>query len=141
MCISLTEKQALGALAATTWSLPTISGSLVLTKAWTTHPSLTSRRVGVFIFKRLVTHKCTGTNPTFCKKGTTVADVHKVAYCIKCHYDVFPSTLASSVTDEHRKAFVTKCIPMAIDNQGNIKPGSRCTGDDLTRAGASIAGF
>ena len=93
------------------------------------------------MFKRIVTHTCTGKKSTFCKEGTTVADVHKVAYCIKCHYDVFPHKAAISVTNTHRQAFVKNCVPGAIDSQGNIKPSSRCTGDDLKRAQASVAGF
>ena len=59
-------------------SAPELLRNLVATKAYVTHPHKASRNVGVVIFKRLVMHRCTGTNPAFCKKGTEVADVFKV---------------------------------------------------------------
>ena len=57
---------------------------MVLTKVWATHPTKASKSVGIVMFKRLVTHKCTGNKPAFCKRGDTVADVYKVGYCVNC---------------------------------------------------------
>ena len=99
------------------------------------------------MFKRLVTHTCTGTNPIFCKKNSatgkmpTVADVHKAGYCIKCNYKPFPHRFAKYTKLKHRKNFVNKCLPRAIDKAGKIKKEFRCTGQDMEYAKAAIAGF
>jgi len=63
------------------------NNTLVLTKAWVAHPSHTEKSIGVFMFKRLVTHICTAPResrlidrqeqPFAGKKGPTIADVHK----------------------------------------------------------------
>ena len=87
-----------------------------------------------------MTHTCTGQNPASCTKGATVADVHKVGYCVKCHFNVFPWA-AGAVKEEQRTSFVTKCLPKAIDKEGNIEPTFRCTGEDMKMAMASISGF
>merc|ERR1719324_651927 len=126
---------------------------MVLTKVWVTHPHKASKKVGVVLFKRLVTHTCTGQNPAFCTKGATVADVYKVGYCVKCHYgkpakdqDVFPQTWAQATKSKHRIKFVKKCLPKnwaatALDEEGNIKDKFRCSDEDWKHARASITGF
>lgn len=142
---------ALDPFAFTTRKFPTLKNfdsqkSVVLTKAWVTHPHKASKKVGVVMFKRLVTHTCTGHNPAFCTKGATVADVYKVGYCVKCQTAVFPQTWAQATTQGHRIKFVNKCIPnnwaaTALDKEGNIKKKFRCTGKDWEHARASITGF
>ena len=87
----------------------------------------------------LVTHTCTGENPA-CTKGATVADVHKVGYCVKCHFNAFVGN-AEKVTRKMREEFVKKCLPKAIDEKGDIKSAFRCTGANMEKAKASIAGF
>ena len=139
-CLSLVTPWALAGLTATTYKFPAPGSSLVLTKAFVTHPHKADRKVGTVLFKRLVTHTCTGSTSA-CKKGTTVADVFKVGVCVKCDYNVFPSDKAKDAKDEHKKSFVTKCLPTAIDAKGAVKAASRCTGDDKKFAEASIAGF
>jgi hypothetical protein len=139
-CNSLDSDISLASIAVTTYKFPAPGSSLVLTKAFVTHPNNAHKRVGVVMFKRLVTHTCTRSTSA-CKKGTTVADVFKVGVCVKCDYDVYPSTLAKRATDEHRKSFVNTCLPKAIDAKGAVKAGFRCTGGDKTYADASVAGF
>ena len=142
VCEYLTHDHAIPGTAMTTWKFPTLGKeSLVLTKVWVTHPTKASKPVGLVLFKRLVTHTCTGENPAFCTKGATVADVHKVGYCVKCHYDVFPSVFANRAKNKHRRSFVRNCLPKAIDENGNIKPAFQCTGKDKKKAMASISGF
>merc|ERR1712195_195657 len=58
--------------------------NLVATKALVTHPNGASKDVGVVMFKRMVMHRCTGTNTKFCKKGDKVADVFKQGFCVQC---------------------------------------------------------
>lgn len=126
----------------TTRKFPTLGNSLVLTKAFVTHPHRASLPVGIYMFKRLVTHKCTGKNPTFCKSGTTVADVYKTGVCVKCDYDVFKTILAHQATIKHRESFVNTCLPKAINNTtGELNVDFLCSGSDLEAAEASIAGF
>ena len=67
--------------------------------------------------------------------------MHKVGYCVKCHFDVFPHVAAGKAKHKHRKSFVEKCLPKAIDENGNIKPAFECERDDLKMAMASISGF
>ena len=66
------------------YSFPSLGKNLVLTKAWSTKVhegvsySKTANDVGVFMFKRLVTHTCIGKKEVSkggCKKGTIVAGV------------------------------------------------------------------
>lgn len=141
-CKHLHASAAMLGLAETTWSFPGIGkGSLVLTKTWVTHPGGSHKSVGVVIFKRLVTHTCSGERPRFCKKGVTVADVHKVGYCVKCHYSVFGSMFARKAKTKHRKSFVKRCLPKAIDQNGNVKPAFQCDPENLKFAKASIVGF
>merc|ERR1711871_552797 len=127
--------------AQTTWKYATLGDSLVLTKSMIAHPALSHKKVGVFMFKRIVSHKCTGHNTNACKKGSVVTDVVKLGWCIQCDYDVFSDERAARATDEQRKDFMTNCVPKAIDANGAIKKDYKCTGDDERRAGASIAGF
>ena len=140
-CQPLTLMQAFTGMTLTTWRFPGIGKSLVLTKTWVTTPHKSDRRVGIVMFKRLVTHTCSGERPNFCEKGATVADVHKVGYCVKCHYNVFPSDDATKANNRHRKSFVESCLPKAIDEKGNIKPAFQCDPKDSKLASASIAGF
>jgi hypothetical protein len=51
--------------------------------------------MGIVMFKRLTI--CTGKTPA-CKAGTTVADVHKVGYCVTCPEPVLKSKWASRAT-------------------------------------------
>lgn len=140
--------------------------SMVLTKVRVSGVHLASSSVGVLIFKRLVTHTCTGKGKAgSCTKGARVADVYKEGYCIKCrshdgkrttknervfaprgkHNEV--ATEASLVTDDQRREFLDKCLKRsdytlkAIDKDGNIEPKFECKGDDLKKAEASIVGF
>ena len=138
-CMVLHGGAALAGIAATTYQFPAPGNLLVLTKAFVTHPHKAHRRVGIVMFKRLVTHTCT--RSTSACKGTTVADVFKIGVCVKCNYDVFPSEKAKDAKEKHKKSFVTKCLPTAIDAKGAVKVAFRCTGDDKKLAEASIAGF
>ena len=141
-CQSLTDMAALTGSILTTRKFPTLGNSLVLTKAFVTHPHKASRSVGIYMFKRLVTHKCTGKNPTFCKSGTTVADVYKTGVCVKCDYDVFEVKFAAQATIKHRESFVNTCLPKAINNTtGELNVDFLCSETDLRYAEASIAGF
>ena len=141
-CVELTRSSALGGIARNNWNFSILGKkSLVLTKAWVTHPHRTSKRVGIVLFKRLVTHTCTGENPASCTKGATVADVHKVGYCVKCHFNVFRTIYAALATKKERISFVQKCLPKAVDEKGNIKPAFQCTGEDKKKAMASISAF
>jgi len=126
------------------WKFVVIGKTMLATKGFVSHPSGASRRIGVFMFKRVVTHKCTGSNPRFCLKGTLVADVYKVGYCVRCHYNVFPSIWTQLMSKDHRerKDFVNKCLPRAVDKKtGRVKPAFRCTGDDLKKAQGAIAAY
>ena len=138
--MDLSHPYALAGLAVTTYKFPAPGSSLVLTKAFVTHPHKAHRSVGIVMFKRLVTHTCTGSSSA-CKKGTTVADVFKVGVCVKCDYDVFPSDKAKAATEKHKKSFVDTCLPKAVDAKGAVKAAFRCTGGDKKLAEASIAGF
>ena len=107
---------------------------------FSTHPHKASRKVGIVMFKRLVTHTCTGSTSA-CKKGTTVADVLKIGVCVKCDYNVFLMKTAMEAKKKEKKDFVKTCLPKAIDANGAVKADFRCTGDDKKYADASVAGF
>jgi len=77
-----------------TWRFPHLNASdpqpgkreilnMVATKAKIVKVDLAARDAGMLIFKRLVTHTCTG-KTSACIKGTTVADVTKDSYCVVC---------------------------------------------------------
>ena len=51
----------------------------VITKMLVAHPDHASEDVGVFVFKRLVTHICTGAKPGACEQGEIAVDVMKVS--------------------------------------------------------------
>ena len=149
-CTSLDHGTVLKGVATTTWNFPVLgNSSLVLTKAWVTHPSMADKRVGVVMFKRLVTHTCTGARPSFCKKGDTVADVYKLSYCIKCinqttlqPQNVFKHTHSEFTTTLERKQFLEECLPNAVNaSTGKIKTGFQCGDDDQLKAMASLAIF
>ena len=117
-----------------------------MTKVFTTHPNKAKESVGVVMFKRLVTHTCTGKNPAACKKGAdgkmpVVADVHKMGFCVDCREKIFPNRAVGYMTEESQKDFLNKCLPKAIDDKGAIKDAYKCTGKDKILAEASIAGF
>lgn len=117
-------------------------GSSVITKAWITHPHNASPEVGVFVFKRIVTHLCSGKTGT-CIKDTPIADVHKVAYCVKCpktfrgeslepawfkspqawtkHYE-WPHTIPVADVKEFGKV----CFSKAFDPLGEVYPDFDC---------------
>ena len=53
-------------------SVPKALRNFVATKASVTHPNTASLDVGLFMFKRLVVHRCTGLNPAcLLQKGRT----------------------------------------------------------------------
>ena len=60
-----------------------MKGNLVVTKAEVAHPNKASKNVGIFMFKRVVSHNCTGNGKAVeeggCKKDSEVTDVAKVA--------------------------------------------------------------
>ena len=129
-----------------TWKFPFLgSDSMVSTKAWITHPQGADRRVGVFIFKRLVSHRCTGRagKASLCTKDTIVADVYKYASCVRCNDGPAPfeSKWAGDVEKRHRKDFSDRCLKQAIGVDGKVKKGFRCTKTDLKYAQAAIATF
>jgi len=77
-----------------TWRFPHLNASvpqpgtreiinMVATKTKVLKVNLAARDAGMLIFKRLVTHTCTG-KTSACIKGTTVADVTKDSYCVVC---------------------------------------------------------
>lgn len=126
-----------------TWKFPFLgSDSMVATKAWITHPQAAHKRVGVFMFKRLVSHRCTGRagKASLCTKGTIVADVYKYAICVRCDYDVFKNRWAGAVNNTHRTSFSNRCLKRAIVNN-KVHKGFRCTKEDLKYAQAAIAAF
>ena len=49
----------------TSYKFPGAKGDLVATKALVAHPNRADRSAGLFAFKRLVTHTCTGKRPEF----------------------------------------------------------------------------
>ena len=127
-----------------TWKFPFLgSDSMVATKAWITHPQGADRPVGVFMFKRLVSHKCTGRagKASLCTQGTIVADVYKYASCVRCDYDVFETKWAGNAEKRHRMDFSNKCLKRAIGVNGEVKKRFRCTKEDLKYAQAAIATF
>lgn len=114
--------------------------TMVVTKAWVTHPDLAPRNVSVLMFKRIVAHKCTN-NP-----NTTCADVHKMSQCIQCREPVFGEEEGQisnefHQTDGQRKYFLEKCFPNATDNQGNIKTFHECDQESVDKAKATLAAF
>ena len=154
-CVSLNQKTVTRAIATTcpNCPLPGLGGTaLVVTKVMVTHPHKASEPVGVVMFKRLVTHTCTGKG-TGCKADPTtgkmpvVADVHKVGFCVKCKtasgqdYDVFKSTHGHLAEDEHKQDFVKTCLPRAIGTDGDILPDFKCKGKDKEYADATILAF
>jgi len=90
-CLGFSQGWALKGFAMNSWYFPTLGKNLVTTKVWVTHPTRASKSVGVVIFKRLVTHVCTGAKPSACRRGDTVADVYKIGYCIRCPKNFFGS--------------------------------------------------
>merc|ERR1719310_2722111 len=125
-----------------TFNFVGLGSSLVLSKVYVTHPNQADRKVGILMFKRVVSHTCTGNYiKSTCTKGTTVADVFKVGLCVKCNYDVFPHVKTKHQRDEHKLSFLNTCLPAAIDANGAVKSGFKCTGDDDKRAKAVLAGF
>jgi len=139
----------------TTFKFPGAVGELVATKIFVTHPHKAHRSVGLFAFKRLVTHTCTGKRPTFCKKGTKVADVYKEAYCVKCpkaRYNttkckgkakctVFHTHRSTEIEPDERVAFIKQCLPNAFHVNGTIKTQYECTGDNAKYARAVAMSF
>lgn len=143
VCQSLSSATAVAGAAKNTLDKFPIIGkeSKVLTKAWVTHPHMASKPVGVVMFKRLVSHTCTGKGKRgFCQKGATVFDVHKVGYCVKCDKNVFDSS-AAKTEDKERESFVEKCLPKAITAKGKIHPKFRCGEEDKELASAAISAF
>jgi len=146
-----------------TYQFPGIVGQLMATRILVTHPIQAHQSVGLFVFKRLATHTCTGKRPIFCKKGTKVADVYKVAYCVKCpeaRYNtanckgkakctLFPSRYSGhaytkkkhTITHAERLAFVSQCLPNALHVNGTIKTQYECKGRDAKFAGAVAMSF
>ena len=139
----MTDEVALTGIVQSTRKFPTLGNALVITKAWVTHPNKASPRVGVYMFKRVVTHKCTGEYPDFCQKGATVVDVYKTGVCVKCHYDVFPNKLARETNDTHRISFVEKCLPKAVNQTtGGLKTEFLCSDSkDASWAEATLTAF
>jgi len=146
-CNDFTHDSAIKGVAMTSFRFPTVGntsapkgGNLVLTKSFVTHPNKASKNVGMFMFKRLVTHLCTGKTKA-CKKGQTVADVMKVGYCVNCDKDVFGSIFSESQTHDEKKTFAKDCIPKAFKADGKLKSSFKCSDSDMQFARASLAGF
>jgi len=165
-CQALTLPAALGGFAITTYLFPggicdssaprhprLLGKNLVATKALVAHPNRADANVGVVMMKRVVTHRCTGIKPAFCKKGVEVADVFKQGFCVKCKSKkytradcgnsctVFSKTKAQYATDEERTAFINECVKEAFTSEGVMKDDYQCSGEDLMRASASIKAF
>ena len=154
LCIDLRNSIALGGTAQTArWDVLG-NNTNVVTKVVSTHPDRARKEVGIVMMKRLITHTCTGHRPAYCKKGTTVADVHKVGYCIKCQpieewyrrgssqgdYP-FKDRRAAMVRPYHRTKFVQECVSNAMDQDGSIKASFKCNAEDAKYAEATISGF
>jgi hypothetical protein len=139
-CLEFTATNALKGVMWTSHRFPTLGNNLVLTKPRVVHPHKSGKSVGMLLFKRMVQHKCTG-QTSACTSGRTVADVHKVGYCVKCDSDIFASTMGELATETELKNFVDTCVPKAFNADGSIKASFKCTGTDLTYAQATMAGF
>jgi len=132
---------------------------MVLTKVWVTHPHKADPQIGLIMFKRIVTHVCTGNMPDSCKEGDIVADVHKVGMCLKCRRKFAPvkrrrnspsaayNSHYSSGSLEENKRFLT-CLKEGLNaTDGSIMPDYACPRQARRRtapyspATASIAGF
>ena len=111
------------------------------TKITVTHPHGTSRNVGVLIFKRIVSHRCTG-GPG-CAQGSMVADVYKLGWCIKCDRNIWRSRYGQRTTKSQRQRFSDECIARAFDANGKIKASFRCKkgSKDFKRAQLNIMTF
>jgi len=126
--------------ASTAYAFPTLGSNLVLSKGFVTHPNKASKPIGVFIFKRLVTHSCTGKGGA-CTKGTQVADVYKIGYCVRCNTNVFSDRIGGNKIED-KQVFARDCLPKAFNNvTGTLNKGFECSGNDAKLATASIAGY
>ena len=103
-------------------SAPVEIRNFVATKASVTHPHSTSLDVGLFVFKRLVVHRCTGLNPTFCKKGEQVADVFKV------QLPTFSVCVVSELCRCRREATASSALNKSTAERG-ATANAQCSGD------------
>jgi len=118
------------------------SSGYVQTKNYIAHPSSDTMGLAAVVFKRIVTHICTGHRPNSCTAGTVVADVFKVGNCIKCPMNIYSNKWESNAKDSEGGKFIQDCLPNAFSTDGTVKAGYRCTSEsDRKAAAAVITGF
>lgn len=144
-CAPMTDEVALQGIVQSTREFPGLGNHFysLVTKAWVTHPNKAHEKVGVYMFKRVVTHKCTGKYPEFCQEGVTVVDVYKTAICVKCDYKVFPHTRSKDTNETHRISFVDKCLPKAVNkNTEEVEKNFLCSDSkDASFAEATVTAY
>lgn len=109
--------------------------------------------VGLILFKRVVTHSCTGDSASFCPNGTTGADVYKTGICVRFDHDVFTNDYRDYVNAWHTGqtwiavrnemvGFIRNSLPDAINQtDGGVKEGNQCTDDDMQAVTPWVASF
>lgn len=118
------------------------SSGYVQTKVYIAHPSSDTKGLAAVVFKRIVTHICTGNRPKYCTAGTVVADVFKVGFCIKCPMDIYSNKWEGNAQDNEGGKFISECLPNAFSSDGTVKADYRCTSEsDEKAATAVITGF
>jgi len=118
------------------------SSGYVQSKNYIAHPSSDTMGLAAVVFKRIVTHICTGHRPNSCTAGTVVADVFKVGNCIKCPMNIYSNKWESNAKDSEGGKFIRDCLPNAFSTDGTVKAGYRCTSEsDRKAAAAVITGF
>lgn len=150
-CLGFDSNGVFMGLTNSTYNFTAIEGSLVSTKV-----RVVSIRdnVGLILFKRLVTHRCTGHNALFCSNGTTVGDVYKTSVCVRFDHDVFTSNYRLFVNAWHRQlatwdsvkselqTFAQASLPDAINQtDGGVKEGNRCNDADMRAVTPWIVSF
>jgi len=122
------------------WSKPMDMGdNWISTKVTVTHPHQTAKNIGALIFKRIVSHTCTG-GPG-CTQGSLVADTYKIGWCIKCDRNIWNSWSVRGMTREQREQFAKHCIPRAFDTSGKIKDDFRCDSKTEHKVQVNIGSF
>jgi len=129
----------------------------ILTKGWLTHPTGACKPIGIFMFKRVVSHKCTGkgTNPNACKKvlnpnySNSTCHEEKPLKCPSdnCHCEYKMPIVA----DVYKVGFCINCTPtkfrfrsrwaMYIGDLERQRFGSQCLAKAFDEKGELKKGF
>lgn len=124
-----------------TWNFsPRLGDAMVVTKALVTRPYGADNHVGMFVFKRLVAHKCSK-RTDWCAKGDVVMDTYKIGYCVACKRKQWSGGEWSQPTDDEKRAFFTGCFKTAFGANGEIEKDYRCKKEERKQAEALMASF